>query len=161
MKKDSISSIFWNVLILCFTLVMILPVFWMITTSLKSSSEMFASGFRLFPKNPTLIHFHTLITRFDIPKIVANTFIMAVGLSALQIFTSLLAAYGFARYSFPGSRILFYLCIAQMFIPIQVVMVSNYLVVTRLGLMNTLLAVVLPQTSLGLGIFFIDRKSVV
>ena len=115
---------------------------------------MFASGLQLFPRNPTWLHFRTLISQFSIPNIVLNTLVMAITLSALQILTSVLAAYGFARYSFPFKKVLFYLCIAQMFIPIQVVMVSNYLVVSRLGILNTLLSVVLPQTSLGLGVFF-------
>ncbi len=150
-----ISSVLWNSIFIFATLIALLPIFWMITTAIKPSDEIFSSGLRLFPESPTLVHFRTLISRFRIPLIVYNTFIVAVSLTAIQIFTSLLAAYGFARYVFPFHNVLFLACIAQMFIPIQVVMVSNYLAVSRLGLVNTLPAVVLPQVSLGLGIFFL------
>ncbi len=149
------ATIGWTLFLGLFTAVILLPIIWMITTAIKPSAEIFASGLKLFPRRPTWVHFDTLIRRFNIPIIIYNTFLVAVGLTVTQVFTSVLAAYGFARYTFPLRKVLFFACIAQMFIPIQVVMVSNYLVISSLRLLNTLPAVILPQIALGLGIFFL------
>ncbi len=144
-----------NLVLVFGSVIALVPIVWMITTALKPTAEIFASGVNILPRNPTLTSFVTLATRFNIPRIVYNTLLVGVFTTATQLVTSVLAAYGFARYRFPLQRILLFACIAQMFIPIQVVMVSNYLLISDLGLIDRLLGVVLPQTSLGLGIFFL------
>ncbi|MEX2536109.1 MAG: carbohydrate ABC transporter permease [Trueperaceae bacterium] len=147
----------WHVLFIVLTVVAVLPVIWMLTTALKPSAEIFSSGLRLIPANPTLDHFVRLWNEFPIQRILLNTLIVAVGITSAQLLTSLLAAYGFARFRFPFREVLFYICLGTMFIPIQVIMVSNYLLVSDWGLLNTHLGVILPQVANGFGIFLLRQ----
>jgi sn-glycerol 3-phosphate transport system permease protein len=147
----------WYVLFGVLTLLALLPVLWMLTTALKPSAEIFASGIRLLPRNPTLEHVARLWRDFPIGTIVVNTLIVAVGITGAQLITSLLAAYGFARFRFPFREPLFYLCLGTMFIPVQIVMVSNYLLISEWNLLNTHTGVILPQLANGFGIFLLRQ----
>lgn len=153
--RNRAGELFATAVLSIVTIVALLPLIWMLMTALKLPAEIFQAGLTILPRNPTLGNFITLATRFNIPAIVYNTLVFAIVTSTAQILTGVLAAYGFARYKFPFQRLLLFACIAQMFIPIQVVMVSNYLLIADLGMMNQLAGAVLPQTSLGLAIFFL------
>jgi len=87
-----------------------------------------------------------------------NTLVVAGVTTGLQLATSLLAAYGFARYRFPLREPLFYACLGAMFIPIQVIMVPNYLLMSDWNLLNTYAAAVLPQMASAFGIFFLRQQ---
>lgn len=147
----------WFALLGTLTVLALLPVIWMLTTALKPSEEIFASGIRLLPSNPTLEHVLRLWRDFPIANIVLNTLIVAVGITSAQLATSVLAAYGFARFRFPLREPLFYLCLGTMFIPVQIVMVSNYLLIGEWGLLNTHAGVILPQIANGFGIFLLRQ----
>lgn len=151
------TKVAWFTLLSALTLLALLPVAWMLSTALKPSSEIFASGIRLLPANPTLEHVLRLWRDFPIANIVLNTLIVAVGITSAQLVTSVLAAYGFARFRFPLREPLFYLCLGTMFIPVQIVMVSNYLLIGEWGLLNTHAGVILPQIANGFGIFLLRQ----
>ena len=152
-----ITKTLWFVLLVTLTVLALLPVAWMLSTALKPSAEIFASGIRLLPANPTLVHVTQLWRDFPIARIILNTLIVAVGITSAQLITSVLAAYGFARFRFPLREPLFYLCLGTMFIPIQIVMVSNYLLIADWGLLNTHAGVILPQLANGFGIFLLRQ----
>jgi sn-glycerol 3-phosphate transport system permease protein len=155
MEPSPLVKVLSHVVLTLGSAIALIPLMWMITTALKPTAEIFASGVNILPRNPTPDSFITLATRYNILRIVYNTFMVGIFTTVTQLITSVLAAYGFARYRFPLRRILLFACIAQMFIPIQIVMVSNYLLISDLGLIDRLLGIVLPQTSVGLGIFFL------
>ena len=152
-----LTRLAWFGLLSLLTVLALLPVAWMLSTALKPSAEIFASGIRLLPANPTLEHVLRLWRDFPIGRIVLNTFIVAAGITGAQLITSVLAAYGFARFRFPLREPLFYLCLGTMFVPVQIVMVSNYLLIGEWGLLNTHAGVILPQLANGFGIFLLRQ----
>ena len=157
LSPHPLTRVFWLALLTVLTLAALLPVAWMLSTALKPSAEIFTAGLRLLPANPTLDHVLRLWRDFPIGSIMLNTLIVAVGITSAQLVTSLLAAYGFARFRFPLREPLFYLCLGTMFIPVQIVMVSNYLLISDWGLLNTHAGVILPQLANGFGIFLLRQ----
>jgi sn-glycerol 3-phosphate transport system permease protein len=147
----------WLLLFTLLAVIALVPLVWMVATAFKPSPEIFASGLWPLPRRPTLDHFERLIGTFPILRVLWNTLVVALGISLLELVTSLLAAYGFARFRFPLREPLFWLCLGTMFIPVQVVMISNYLLVGRLGLLDTATGVILPQAASGFGIFLLRQ----
>ncbi len=156
-RASPVARVGWYLLFAALTLFALLPVVWMLSTALKPSAEIFGGGLRFIPSNPTFEHFQRLWNNFPIQRILLNTLIVAVGITSAQLITSLLAAYGFARFRFPMREPLFYLCLGTMFIPVQVIMVPNYLLISRWDLLNTYTGVILPQIANGFGIFLLRQ----
>lgn len=158
LEAGPLGRIFWFSFLGLLTLASLFPLWWMFSTAVKPASEIFAGTLSLFPKQATLEHFRRLAETFDMSRIMGNTLIVAATTTALQLLTSVLAAYGFARHRFPFREFLFYACLGTMFIPIQVIMVSNYLLISDWGLLNTYAAAVLPQVANAFGVFFLRQQ---
>ncbi|HLT58170.1 MAG: carbohydrate ABC transporter permease [Limnochordales bacterium] len=158
LETGPLSRAAWFVFLLVLALLALFPLWWMFTTALKPASQIFAGDLSLFPRGATLDHFRRLMGTFNLARIMGNTLVVAAVTTGFQLITSLLAAYGFARYRFPLREPLFYLCLGTMFIPIQVIMVSNYLLVSDWGLLNTYAAAILPQAASAFGVFFLRQQ---
>lgn len=148
----------WFLFLLVLAAVALFPLWWMFTTAVKPASQIFSGDLSLFPREVTLDHFRRLLGTFNLARIMGNTLIVAGVTTAVQLVTSLLAAYGFARCRFPLREPLFYLCLGTMFIPVQVIMVSNYLLISEWGLLNTFAAAILPQAASAFGVFFLRQQ---
>jgi len=85
--------------------------------------------------------------------------VTAAGITLGQLATSTLAAYGFARFVFPGRRMLFVAVLGAMIVPFQVTMIPNYILVANLGLLNSWWAVILPNLHSAFGIFLLRQYS--
>lgn len=161
LKKLLNKNIFWHLMLLIFVIISLMPIIWMISTAFKTPQEIFGTELSIIPSNPTLNNFIKLEQGFNIVQIILNTFIVATLLTLSRTFTGLLAAYGFARFDFPFKKLLFFLCIVTLFVPIQVVMVSNYLLISKLGLINNFLGVVLPQFAHAFAFFLLYQHLIV
>ena len=161
LKKLLNTNILWHLILLIFVIFSLMPIIWMISTAFKTPQEIFGTELSIIPSNPTLNSFIKLEQGFNIVQIILNTFIVAILLTLSRTFTGLLAAYGFARFDFPFKKLLFFLCIVTLFIPIQVVMISNYLIISKLGLVNNFLGVVLPQFAHAFAFFLLYQHLIV
>jgi len=161
LKKLLNKNIFWHLILLIFVIISLMPIIWMISTAFKTPQEIFGTELNIIPSNPTLNNFIKLEKGFNIVQIILNTFIVATLLTLSRTFTGLLAAYGFARFNFPFKKLLFFLCIVTLFVPIQVVMISNYLLISKLGLINNFLGVVLPQFAHAFALFLLYQHLMV
>lgn len=86
-----------------------------------------------------------------------NSFILVTGITAAQFVLCTLAAYGFARFTFPGRDILFTLVLLQLLVMPDILIVENYQTIRALNLVDTLTAVALPYVASGFGIFLIRQ----
>lgn len=138
-------------------LVVCMPVFFVVTGSVMGSYDLEAClapvfregkgfvGWKLIPDYPTVEHYVRLL--FKTPQFFVlfwNSIRMTVLILAGQLLVGVPAAWAFAVYQVRGSRVLFGLYIVLMLMPFQVTMLSSYLVLNRLSLLNTQLAVILP-----------------
>jgi putative chitobiose transport system permease protein len=148
-------------LLLLLALAMLLPLLWLVSTSLKGSAEnIFASPPALLPLQPSLEAYTRLFMSSPMGTYLLNsTLVSALAVLCNLVFCSL-AAYPLARLRFAGRGLVLALVVATILIPFQVVMIPLYLLMVQLGLRNTLAALVIPQAATAFGIFLLRQSFV-
>lgn len=133
-------------------LIMLLPLYWMILAAFSPLSELQSPKLRFWPGAPTLENFRTV---FTMPAEVwfLNSIVVTVCSVLLTVSVNLLAGYVFAKLRFRGRDPLFLLLVSTMTVPVQVVMVPQFKLVTGLGMFGTFWAVILPAGAQAFGIF--------
>ncbi len=121
----------------------IFPIYWMFVTAFRAPADALSQS--PIPWPVSLENFRYVWQTIPIGSMLVNTFAMAFVLTVSQLFLAVLAAYGFAMWDFPGKRVLFMMFIGSWLIPFQVTMIPNYLLVSQLGLLNTIAGVVVPN----------------
>lgn len=158
MKIKITSEYKWHILLILFVIVSLFPIVFAISSSFKELNEAYSNVFGIIPKNPTINNYKEVILRLPFYKITENTFFIATTVTVFKVTTSVLAAYSFVYFDFKYKNILYFLLISTIFIPFTVTMIPNYLTVSKLGLNDKLLGVILPQLSDATGIFLIRQS---
>ena len=137
----------------------LLPFFYIIVSSLKTDTELRQTPPDFFPQEPTLKHYLTILTDEKIPieRNVLNSVIVSLARVVITLFTSSYAGYIFAKYHFKGKNLAFGVILIQIMIPFQVVMIPNYLLVVKFGLIDSLWALIVPSMVDAFGIFLMKQ----
>lgn len=138
--KISVHTI---VVFLCFLI--IFPFIWMITTSFKPATEVFTQGWGFIIENPTLRNFPDAFKYFPVDKWFMNSFGISILTTAGKLAISIPAAYAFSLLHFRGRNLAFAVVLATMIVPGIVTTVPNYVMVSRLGWMDTWTGVIVPS----------------
>jgi sn-glycerol 3-phosphate transport system permease protein len=146
-----------HVMLALAALVMIVPLVWIVLTAFKERNEVFSQIPQWLPAHPTFANFLGVLDAMPFWKYYWNTIVVAFGLLALQLVTVTLAAYAFARMDFWGRDVLFVLLLVQLMIAPQSTVVQNYITVTRLGLLDTKLAIMAPYLASAYGTFLLRQ----
>ncbi len=136
---------------------MLLPFFWMITTSLKTQMEALRFPPSIFPQIWMFGNYLEAFKQVDFSRYFLNTVIMTLGTTALVFVTSCLAAYAFARLRFRGRDLLFTLFLAMMMVPIPVYLAPSYVILSRLGWIDTFLGLIIPWSVNVFSIFLLRQ----
>lgn len=156
-KKRGLESFFLHSLMILITLVCILPIIWMCMISMKPASESISGFQSILVQNPTMANFERL---FEMIPVLQNTF-NSVFTTILGTVTSLffcsLAGFAFAKYTFPGKNILFYFVIGTMLVPPEVGAVPLFVIMKKLGLINSLWSLIIPRIATAVGIFYMHQ----
>jgi multiple sugar transport system permease protein len=137
----------------------LLPFFYIMISSLKTEAELRKTPPDFFPQQPTLKHYITILTNEDIPiaRNVMNSVVVALARVVVTLFTSSFAGYIFAKYHFRGKNLAFGVILIQIMIPFQVVMIPNYLLIVKFGLIDSLWALIIPSMVDAYGIFMMKQ----
>ena len=146
-------------LLLLLALVVLLPLLWLVSTSLKGPAEdIFTTPPALLPSQPSLAAYGQLFAANPMLTYLRNSaLVSALAVLANLLFCSL-AAYPLARLRFRGRGLVLALVVATILIPFQVVMIPLYLLMVQLGLRNSLWALILPQAATAFGIFLLRQS---
>lgn len=145
-KRKNIYSKIIITLILCIgAVLMIFPLLWMLSTSLRSTEELYNAGINLIVKDIHWDNYVKALTAFPFFTYLKNTLLVTLISVVFMCLSSSLAAYGFARYTAPGSKILFMIMLATMMLPGQVTMIPRFILFKNLGWINTLLPLFAPS----------------
>lgn len=147
--------IYTGLILLSFTI--LVPFLWMISSSLKTSQDVFSVPMKWFPEAPIWENFSEIWTKVPMLLFFKNSFKLAIIITLLQVCTSTLAAYPFAKMQFPGRDIIFLSYVATIAVPWQVYMIPQFLVVRQLHLADTHLALILMQAFSAFGVFLIRQ----
>ncbi|KAF3887516.1 MULTISPECIES: carbohydrate ABC transporter permease [Nostocales] len=134
------------------------PLFWLISTALKSPTEnIFQSPPQLLPSQPTLNNFVTVWQTNPFGQYLFNSTLVAVLTVSLNLVFCALAAYPLARLSFPGRDWIFIAIVSTIMIPFQIVMIPLYILTVQLGLRNSYLGIIFPSLASAFGIFLLRQ----
>lgn len=137
--------------------IMIFPFLWMMSSALKDEAEAFATPPTLIPKDPSFDNFRRVTEYLDIKQLFINSISVSVSVTVLQLLTSSMAGYAFARLHFKGKNFFFLTYMATMMIPIQVIIVPLFIEMKYLGLIDSLIGLGLPMIASAFGAFFMRQ----
>ena len=140
------------------TILVGLPFLWMLSSSVKAPAEIFIDPPSWIPNEFHFENFMLAWGKAPFAQFFFNSIIVTLSIVAIQLTTACLAAYAFARLKFPGKNLLFLLYLSVMMVPTQVTLIPNYVTLSRLSLLNTYAALILPFIATGFGTFLIRQQ---
>ncbi|MBG0565463.1 carbohydrate ABC transporter permease [Actinoplanes aureus] len=153
-------GIAWYTILTGLSLVFIAPLVWMLITSFKTVGEATRVPPTVLPQEPTTRAYEVLFatdTPTPVLRWLLNSLLAATGQAVLILVVASMAAYAFARLEFRGKRILFGMVIATLFVPIFTLIIPNFLIIDRLGWLDTLWALIVPGAASAFGVFFLRQ----
>jgi len=129
-------------------LFMIFPFYWMVISALKTQAEFTANPPTWYPQN--WLNMENFIKAFQAAPFLTyfkNSVIVTLACVAITTFTTILGAFVFSRLKFPGRDTIFSLLLSFMMIPFEMLVITNYQTVSRMGLINTLAVLIIPFTT--------------
>ncbi|MEO0198085.1 MAG: carbohydrate ABC transporter permease, partial [candidate division WOR-3 bacterium] len=142
------KQIFWRAIIylvlIALAILSLLPFYWMITTSLKTPAESIAIPPTLFPEKLTLNAYKTVLTKIAFPRYMYISLITSVLTILGSLLTAILAAFAFSWIQFKGRETIFLGYLSLMMVPMPVYIIPLFLVVQKLGWLDTLHVMVIP-----------------
>ena len=139
-------------------LVMVFPLYWMIITSFKTTDEVLLTVPTFYPKTFTLDAYAQVLSHYPVVHYLVNTLIVTLGILIIQVSTSILAAYGFSKGDFPGKNTVFVFVLGAMMIPIQVTFIPIYVMISKNGLLNSYMGLILPEAASAYSIFLLRQS---
>jgi len=146
-----------HLLLLMASLLAVLPFAWMVLASFKTSAELFRSPSAWLLSGWRLDNYLEAVRELPLARLYCNSLIVALVVTAGQVFTSALAGYAFARLRFPGRRLLFYIYLGSLMVPHQVTLVPSFLLLRWLGIIDTYYALTLPFLAGAFGAFLMRQ----
>lgn len=140
-----------------FVLLALFPLAWMVIAGFKSRTEVIATPFQFFPEVWKWENYVQILSDPTFAWTMAWTFMGAVLFTLLALAVNSLAAYAFARLDFRFKRTLWVVVITTMFIPGMTILLTSFIVVTRLNMLDTLAVLVIPGAASAATIFFIRQ----
>ena len=143
--------------LLAIAVLMVAPFVAMISVSFQSGARAATFPIDWIPSAPTLKNYRSLLEHSEILRWFANSLIVALTGTAIAIATATTAGYAFARMQFPGRSVLFWAFLAMLMIPGEVTLIPQYMLLAKIGWVNTYQALILPGVTSAFGIFLIRQ----
>ncbi len=134
------------------------PFVWMFSNTFKEQSEIFQLRPTLIPEEPHLRNYVSLFVDFDFARHFLNSAFIAVVHTASHLFLASLAGFAFAKYTFPLKNFLFLILLGSMMVPLYTIFIPLFVLVIKLGLINSYAGVILPGVAGAFGIFFMKQS---
>jgi len=126
------------------SLASVVPFLWMLITSLKTQAESIQIPLQMLPSHPNFSAYGRILHEIPFTGFYLNSILSTFFTVTLQMAIATMAAYSFARLHFRGRNVVFVLCISILMVPGQAFLIPQFLVVQKLGLINTLTGIILP-----------------
>ena len=156
--KRKISTIVIHIVLVLISITMMVPFLWMILTSFKSVTEATAiNPFVIFPKLWRTEAFAAVLNNMNFLMLYKNTFLLILFRVLCAVLTATMAGYAFARLHFKGRNFCFSLVLFQMMVPVQIFIITQYLMISKMGMLNTIFALVFPGMVTAFGTFLLRQ----
>jgi len=153
------KKLFVHVILILASSIMLIPFLWMILTAFKTVTESTrVDPFVIFPSKLRLNAFITVINDMNFVNLYINTLLMIIGRIVAAVLTATLAGYALGRLNFKGKNLVFTMVLLQMMIPGQVFIIPQYVMVSKLNLLNTIIGLVFPGLVTAFGTFLLRQS---
>lgn len=156
-KPPSTAAVVRATVLTVGALVMVAPIAWAALSSMKSQNELSARRQTFLPKHFSLSNYTDALNTFNFATYFRNSVIVTVAATALTLTINSMAAFALAKYNFRGRNALFLLTLATIMIPLQVILLPVYRVVSQLGMTNSLLGLIIPPAATPTGVFLLRQ----
>jgi multiple sugar transport system permease protein len=136
-------------------LLFIFPIYVMIITSFKPSTQIF--DLKLWPDTFTMQSYVDVVTKYSFINAVKNSLLVAVVTTALSLFLQTTSAFAFARLRFRGKNFVFVVILSTMMVPFSVILIPLFIIVKMIGLTNSLWGIIVPIAANGYGVFLMRQ----
>lgn len=137
MRKKTMYDILIQAVCIFCALLILFPILYAASVSFMEQKDVLSSPPNLLPPKPTLENYKTAFSRTMLLRYMLNSFIVASICSVARMVTATMAAFAFSFFEFKGKKLLFTLAMATIMIPPDVLIVSNFTTISRMGLINT------------------------
>ncbi len=158
MGTKNISKLFIHLVLILFSITMLVPFLWMILTAFKTVTESTSvDPFVIFPSKWRTDAFKTVLDNMNFLKLYLNTILMIAGRVIAAVLTATMAGYAFGRLNFRGKNLAFSLVLFQMMVPSQIFIIPQYIMVSKMQMLNTIFALVFPGLVTAFGTFLLRQ----
>lgn len=156
--KKKISTLLIHLVLILISITMLVPFIWMILTAFKSISESTSvDPFVIFPSVWRTDAFKSVMENMNFVLLYKNTILLIAGRVLCAVVTATMAGYAFARLNFKGKNLAFSLVLFQMMVPGQIFIIPQYLMVSKMNMMNTIFGLVFPGLVTAFGTFLLRQ----
>ncbi len=145
------------ILLVIFAIIMLFPIVWIVSGSLKPLQQVFAIPVKWIPDPIQWQNYPDAWTSENFTRNLINSIIVLIAQVTIQVSFSALAGYGFAKHNFPGKEILFVIILSMSLLPLQIIMIPLFVIVKQFGWINTYQGLILPIAVSAFGVFFMRQ----
>ena len=156
--KHRLGTAGYYVVSIVLAVIALIPFLWMISTSLKSRGALMSIPIEWIPAEPTLDGYAKVFSRFPFLRTIGNSLLISVAYTLITLISASMAAFAFAKLRFRGSGAILSVYIATMMIPTQVTMIPLFVVMNRLGLIDSYASVILPRLFKPFAVFLLVQQ---
>ena len=157
-RKRILGAAGYYIVAVLLAVVALVPFVWMISTSLKSRGALMSIPIEWIPAEPTLDAYGEVFSRFPFLRTIGNSLFITCTFTLLTIISASMAAFAFAKIRFRGSQLVLGLYLATMMIPTQVTMIPLFVVMNKLGLIDSYASVILPGIFKPFAVFMLVQQ---
>jgi len=140
------------------TLVVVLPLLWMVLASFKSSGELLTQDLDVLPSSLAPTNYADAADRVPFGRLLVNSVLVTTVGAGIKVLLAVLTAYALVFVRFPGKNVIFALVLATLMVPPQVSLLPNYMLITDLGGADTYWGIILPGLATGFGTFLLRQQ---
>ena len=156
-NKANVRHFFVHLILLAGVGIMVFPFIWMVLTSFKSVGEAMQIPPTIFPKEFLTDAYTQIVSALPFARVYLNTIISTVITTVVQVAFCSMAAYGFARIEFPFKNIIFVIILSVLMVPGQIFLIPQYLIIQKMGLLDTIPALFIPNLFSAFGTFLLRQ----
>jgi alpha-1,4-digalacturonate transport system permease protein len=156
-RRPTIGQVTRTTSLLALSTLMLIPVLWTALSSFKTQAELARRPPTLLPDSFSLANYADALGSFNFGRYLLNSVVVTVLSTLLTLLINSMAAYALAKYNFRGRNALFLLTLATIMIPLQVILLPVYQVVSSLGLVNTIWGLIIPPAATPTGVFLLRQ----
>ena len=157
MKQSLGRKLLIHIILLLGLGITIFPFFWMVLTSFKTTGEAMQIPPTIFPKKFITVAYSQIVSSLPFARIYLNTILSTVITVLAQLVFCAMAGYAFARIKFPFKNTIFILLLSVLMVPGQIFLIPQYLIIQKMGLLDTIPALFIPNLFSAFGTFLMRQ----